>query len=637
MTAYIGIVNFAGRLGVSTAAVPERVPFGPLGTVYQRRPEKRNPQLQPHSTALGTVLLWDGRLDNADELAQALGEWPSSFLNEAQLVASTFDQCGTQAFKDLLGDWSLVAWIERRKTLILAVDYMAMKRLYYRIENGQVQWSNDLEALVHRSKTSLNLDHDYVAGYLAGFPFPGHTPYGEIRSVEPGHFVEITESGFSSHCYWRFNSGLRIRYRTDGEYEEHFRHLFRRSVRRRLRSDSPVLADLSGGLDSSSIVCVADHILVHEGAETPRLDTYSHYDLGEPEGDDLHYIKIVEEKRGRTGHHVDLAAYPRKFRSTFERFQVLPGQFGDSQALETELARIWESGGYKVRLCGIGGDELLGGVPDPRAQLADLLVELRLLRFVRTAIEWSLVKRKPWVQLAWRATALAFPTRFQARVVPEAQVVDWIDADFIRRAQLRTLQLGPSEKYGFRLPSQQECARTIVALARQQASSEHGRAGEELRCPYLDRDLTEFILAIPRDQIIRPGERRSLMRRALRGLVPQEILDRKSKGTAARRPLLTMADEWEELENLVGRRNTSRFGFIDQQRFRAALAQAKAGSAPHLVRLIRTLSLDLWLGDVLQRGIIADPAGFHSVASAVLHHAAEPFNEDLGQLSQQSH
>src|SRR5256885_4258588 len=84
-----------------------------------------------------------------------------------------------------------------------------------------------------------------------------------------------------------------------------FRNLFRQSVRRRLRSDSPVLAELSGGLDSSSIVCMADDILATGGAETPRLDTLSIYDKTEPNGDDWIYFRKIEEKRGRPGVHID--------------------------------------------------------------------------------------------------------------------------------------------------------------------------------------------------------------------------------------------------------------------------------------------------------------------------------------------
>ncbi len=116
----------------------------------------------------------------------------------------------------------------------------------------------------------------------------------------------VRNGSLSVERYWRFSPKSRIRYKTDAEYEEHFRDLFRRAVRRRLRSDSPVLAELSGGLDSSAIVCMADNILAHERAHTPRIDTPSYYDLSEPMGDDFFYFTKVEAKRGRAGFHFDL-------------------------------------------------------------------------------------------------------------------------------------------------------------------------------------------------------------------------------------------------------------------------------------------------------------------------------------------
>src|SRR5207253_1227956 len=105
--------------------------------------------------------------------------------------------------------------------------------------------------------------------------------------------------------YWDFDPGKRIRYRTDAEYEEHFRAVFGKAVQRRLRSDGPILAELSGGMDSSSIVCMADSIIARGDVESPRLDTISWFDNSQPATDELPYIAIVEQRRGRTGFHID--------------------------------------------------------------------------------------------------------------------------------------------------------------------------------------------------------------------------------------------------------------------------------------------------------------------------------------------
>src|SRR6202021_612527 len=108
--------------------------------------------------------------------------------------------------------------------------------------------------------------------------------------------------------YWDFDPGKRIRYRIDAEYEEHFRSALATAVQRRLRSDRPILAELSGGMDSSSIVCIADTVIARSAAECPRLDTITWYDESKPNWGELPHFTKVEEKRGRVGYHIDAGA-----------------------------------------------------------------------------------------------------------------------------------------------------------------------------------------------------------------------------------------------------------------------------------------------------------------------------------------
>jgi asparagine synthase (glutamine-hydrolysing) len=120
----------------------------------------------------------------------------------------------------------------------------------------------------------------------------------------------------------------------------------------------------------------------------------------------------------------------------------------------------------------------------------------------------------------------------------------------------------------------------------------------------LDQDLVEFVLSIPREQLIRPGQRRSLMRRALKSVVPDEVLFRRTKGTSARRPLLAVAADWKELDKLLDFSLSAQCGYVNQVQFRDALLAAKQGAAPQLVRLLGTLSFELWLQNLVYRGVI---------------------------------
>ena len=191
--------------------------------------------------------------------------------------------------------------------------------------------------------------------------------------------------------------------KTDAEYEHHFREVFRESLRRRLRADSPVLAELSGGLDSSSIVCVADDLIKETPLDT-CLDTISYYDTTELNGDDCRYFPKIEERRGRPGTHIDISSFNTSGHVfEYREFTPLPGLLSTRPRVRTERDDATLSGAYSVRLSGLGGDEFMGGIPDPTAQLGDLIVQFKIADLAKQLLAWSLVKRRPWIHLLWDA------------------------------------------------------------------------------------------------------------------------------------------------------------------------------------------------------------------------------------------
>jgi asparagine synthase (glutamine-hydrolysing) len=127
---------------------------------------------------------------------------------------------------------------------------------------------------------------------------------------------------------------------------------------------------------------------------------------------------------------------------------------------------------------------------------------------------------------------------------------------------------------------------------------------EERRYPYLDQTLVEFLFSIPQSQLLRPGERRSLMRRALRVLLPPEVLLRRGKGRAARGFIVTLANKRADLDELFTDPLSSRLGFVNRSRFLDSLRTAVNGDAPHLVRLLKTVALESWLQGLLGRRVL---------------------------------
>ena len=226
-------------------------------------------ETQPHISASGAVITWDGRLDNRAEFIHLLSDSLSIDSPDVSIVAAAYERWGTDCFAKLIGDWALSIWNPSERSLILAKDPIGTRHLYYSFDNDQVTWSTILDPLVClREEPSSSTKNTSPAGSHFSRP-PISRPTSEsIRSRHPVSSVSSAERQTVSK-YWDFDPGKKIRYRTDAEYEEHFRTVFAKAVQRRLRSDTPVLAELSGGMDSSSIVCMADTIIARGAAETP--------------------------------------------------------------------------------------------------------------------------------------------------------------------------------------------------------------------------------------------------------------------------------------------------------------------------------------------------------------------------------
>jgi asparagine synthase (glutamine-hydrolysing) len=579
--------------------------YRPFHTTHESRREK-----QPYVSQRGFVITWDGRLDNREELiAELCGDLDRN-ATDIVIVASAFDRWQSEAFRRIIGDWALTIWRPKESELIIASDFMGVRHIFYHLRSDQIRWSSDITPLVLLAGMKFHVDDDFVAGYLAHNPDGHSTPYREIREVPPGHFVSVRRGHVTVERFWRFSPSTRIRYKTDRDYEEHFRHVFRQSVRRRLRSDSPVLAELSGGLDSSSIVCMVDDVLGHEGADTPRLDTLSYCDKTEPKGDDWIYFHKIEEKRGRAGIHIDCSKMANSSASLeFNEFCPFPGTLGGRDELYNERPDAVRKSGCRVVLSGLGGDEFMGGIPNPRALLGDLIVQGRLFRLAGQLGTWSLIKRRPWMHFLWDSIVETLPPAIAQYFAPEGKLETWYRENFASRTRLKYRQTAASETLGFWLPTRRSVIGGVQAMAGNLAKMCLSTPVlEETTYPYLDQNVIEFVLATPADQWLRPGERRSLMRRALAGIVPAEILARKTKQFAARTPALMLDQHWAEIQAAYRASISSRLGYVDDGELLRTVSDVRAGKTTALVRVLWTISLEFWLRDLAQRGLLELPA-----------------------------
>jgi asparagine synthase (glutamine-hydrolysing) len=588
-------------------------------TTKESRREK-----QPCISPSGAVITWDGLLDNRTDLIGDLRDSLTVNSTDVAIVAAAYEKWGANCLGKLIGDWALSIWNPRDRSVLFAKDPIGTKHLYYSFDDRQLTWSTILDPLVLFAGKTFEICEEYIAGWLAipVFPAAHLTAYVGIHSVPPSSSVLIRPGKNVVSKYWDFDPGKRIRYRTDAEYEEHFRAVLATAVQRRLRSDRPVLAELSGGMDSSSIVCMADLVIAKGQAQCPRLDTISwfddSYDHLEPDSNELHWITRVEKKRNSVGFHINIGALQQEearevgsrksFESEFDndRFAANPVPNNGISEHFKQYTAYMKSQGHLVILSGIGGDEPTGGgVPTPTPELQNLLARARLVTLVRQLNAWAAKIRTPRRALLWEAVQGFFSAR--ADSPKEIGPAPWLHPDFVRlnRAAfsgypLRVKLLGP-------LPSFQDHIQKLDANRRFVAyCGLHSELLRELRYPYYDRDFLEFAYAIPREQIVRVGQRRSLMKRALVGIVPDELLTRRRKAFVPPKPKEDSSKEWPSMMEIGKHIIGSSVGIIAPDRFAEALQKARHNGDVPVGSLKRVVTLESWLRHLTIQRVLTD-------------------------------
>jgi asparagine synthase (glutamine-hydrolysing) len=553
-------------------------------------------EAQPILGASGNMLTFDGRLDNFVEL-QTLLDFRIEQPSDSQIVLAAFERWGAKCFARLTGDWALALWSSSDGILYLARDHAGTRTLFYEEKDGTLRWSTYLEAFF-TIEVERTPDEGYAASYLCLSPKHDLTPYKGIRAIPPGHYLAVRNGAIGIERHWEWLAEGRPSYKTDAEYEEHFLHLFEQSVLRRTAPGVPILAQLSGGMDSSSIVCVCDRARRAINPTPELLDTVSYFDDSEPGWNEKPYFSLVEASRGKSGLHVDISLRDRTFGlPDFPLAPALvPGTDRSSLDGERRFESLIEGKGYRAVLSGIGGDELLGGVPTPLPELANRLTGRQFRQLLDQATKWSLINRSPLLGLLFDTAR--FTANLYIQAYPKIQASPpWV------APRLREQLLGHFHGNAYmrgrwrRTPSSISNGQTwwtILETLPHNIPATLTRL--EYRYPYLDKDLVDFLLRIPREQLVQPGRRRFLMRRALKGIVPTEILERRRKASITRGPLARLQEAHQDIVRLFKDSRTADCGWIAPDRFLQKLDETVNGAElKWWPALTRTIALELWL------------------------------------------
>jgi asparagine synthase (glutamine-hydrolysing) len=576
---------------------------GPVGMCYRafHVTEESRFEVQPLTGRHDTMIVGDLRLDNREELIASLQgtllKEPSA-ITDIELALAAYEKWGEQFAIHLIGEFAVMLYDPIVEKVLLVRDHIGTRPLFYHYDKQRLICSSELGPLLEATQLSVEVNNDYVAGYLMYDPEPGPTAYKNINSVKPFHLLTFTAEGRQRETrYWDLSRIKPIRFKTDSDYVERFNSHFTNAVRGPLRTNRPVFSDLSGGLDSSSIVCVTHRLMQKGEVPAPELFTVSLVSSASPTSDQTAFIHHVEDQIGREGFHID--EYDSPLFSTFSVENALPNlnPLLFCEAKHRRIRTLMEQADARVLLCGSGGDEITCAQQNPSPELADLLVAFRFKALHQRIMAWSKRAKRPYLALLREAVRPVLPALIARRrelkrmgLVPEfvspkfASEYSLLDRHFARNPFVCDTPSGNDQALGF-----WTAIRGIAAGHRRDVTRGH------ISYPFLARPLVEYMQAIPHTQRVQLGKSRFLMRRALSDLLPAAILKRRDKGNPQETIARAFIHEWGRLKPCFDDPRIASYGYVDKYSFVAAVENYRMGKSINLALFLKLLSLEFWL------------------------------------------
>lgn len=544
-------------------------------------------------THLGCRVLLHGRIADRALLARDLGVERAERPGDAELVARAYRKWGRGLQARVLGEYAAAVFDERAGSGLVTHDALGVAPLFYADRPEGFAFSTRLVDLLDGAARG-KLDHEYLADYLAaGQVLSDRTPYQGIKRLLPGMSAEWRGGRVSHVRTWNLADTPPVRCRDNGEYEERFRGLLSAAVRSALDDTrGAAWVSLSGGLDSSTVACVA----AREGA---TLGAFSLVLSNFAEADERHWMRAVVDQYGLPWHPVEV--------ETVLPFTRLPDAFmGEptSTVIDAEYRRVTNelltSHGVTAMLTGHAGDAVLAAWPGPiPTHLSDPLFSGRPLAALRAVAAWKAGSTEPrswsyWILRAVLAPALSHLRGRQVRTAPRLPLSPWVSPGWAKEMRLSD-RAGRSVAPRCRHPGRQMLWDTLWSDSLSMATQSVRPVNYETRFPLLYRPLVEFMSAIPWEQKVRPRCDRYLQRRALKGILPEAVRRRASKarGTWPLVEGLRRSKDW--VPYLCDSPMMAELGLADAEKWRRAVRQATVGQTHGDMFFMAGVAVEAWL------------------------------------------
>lgn len=509
--------------------------------------ENHHPPLRSPDGQL--VLVADARIDNRVELGRRLGIplEKAGRLSDPGFILAAYEAWGRDCVRHLLGDFVFLLWDGRSRTLVGARDGLGQRVLFFHRSPSRVAFASTPAALLALDDVPARLNRLKVAMALVLLQDQGTTYFEGIERLLPGHTVEVDPSGMRIAPFWTPVPTREIRFSSDGEYVEAFLDVFDSAVRARTRGMDGVGVLLSGGIDSTAVAATAALTMegrpLHAFHAAPSLTFDGRIGRGmvADESDDVEAVARlhpgIDLRIDRATHLDELWEVDALYRTVGSPVRN-PSNWGWYQgqyaAARAAGVRVMLNGSMGNATISHLGTRSLRDLPR-RGQWATLWREMHSVAASTGAGRWGVLRDQVLLPLSPLSLERLYRRRRGLRTLSLLEQ----SASALRRDQVSAFALEDVARTMGRSADQiRRCTGLDLRIATLTGAGETFDAlnglrawhGVETRDPTADTRVVEFCLAIPEMQFRRGGENRWLVRRAMRGRVPDQVLDRKEFG-----------------------------------------------------------------------------------------------------------
>lgn len=554
------------------------------------------------------VLICNGRIFNHRELARELAPGSARPPSILEVMLQAFMAWGEQAFRRFNGAFACAIWDRQEHALVLARDHCGIKQLFVSITPEQVVFATEIKAVLAERRIVQQPDRIGIANYLAlnrRLFRTERTLYDGVTRVLPAQVLRIDGAQVRRTTYWQLAATQAEIGASDEQAIEVVRELIIDAVRIRLPDSPRVGADLSGGFDSSSIVCLTDHLYRSERGGPAVLDTFS-FEFGTDDADEVPLIKLVAGKVGARHHHL------QPLDGTFLDDLGRAIRAHDGPLLESSILLLWDKkkraheAGVEVLLSGLGGDEVFMGTLHYLSDLAGGGHWLGLWRALRSVYPVDLsTGKQTCLNDLFKAYILSpflpdWLRRLRGTLEGRPYPPPWIAPALVAEAGLHDRPISVDNPYhtaydrnaydlfhyellGGAIPFHDDCS---------------GAFAVDTRFPFLDIRLVEAMFAMNRRWKLDGPHIRRMQKRAMQPFLPAEILadHLKKNFHGALHAFIRRAYEPLFREFLAGRDQLAR-EYLDWPVVERCGADFFSGAAADPGPLWLALNLEKWLRD----------------------------------------